>query len=174
MKYLLLIVVYVLSSLTVNAQFTRAELQASGLTCSMCSFATQRQLSKLDFIDSIGADLEHTTFLLYFKKDKKVDIDLIRKKVEDAGFSVSMLKMYYRFEHFDTSKNHHLVFENNMYHIHNTNKVIINGETAFAIMDKGFISEKEYSAFQTQSHEDHSLETDNLSEVNRVYHILIK
>src|SRR5581483_6940249 len=85
-----------LSGIT-SAQVIKAELQAAGLTCSMCSRATDKQLRTLDFIDSVGIDLSHTTFILYFKKDKTVDLNLIRKRVEDAGFSVAMLKVTYHF-----------------------------------------------------------------------------
>lgn len=174
MKRIILTFAIVMASFAANAQFIRAELLASGLTCSMCSFATQKQLAKLDFIDSIGTDLEHTTFLLYFKKDKKVDVDLIRKKVEDAGFSVAKLTMYYQFQNFDADENQHFVFENNMYHIHSSNKTILTGEIALIIMDKGFLSDKEYAAFQTQNHEDHNMRMENVGEINRVYHIVIK
>ncbi|HTA28199.1 MAG TPA: heavy-metal-associated domain-containing protein, partial [Bacteroidia bacterium] len=71
-----------------SAQFTKAELRADGLTCSLCSNATYKQLKTLDFIDSVGVDLDHATFLLYFNKDKTVDFEKIRNKVEFAGYTV--------------------------------------------------------------------------------------
>lgn len=77
--------------LCANAQIIKAELVASGLTCSMCSFATQKQLKTLAFVDSIGTDLNRTTFLLYFKKNQPVDISQLKNKVEAAGFSVATL-----------------------------------------------------------------------------------
>ena len=63
----------------IQAQFIKAELQASGLTCSMCSFATQKSLQTLDFIDSIGTDLDHTIFMIYFKPNSIVNLDKINQ-----------------------------------------------------------------------------------------------
>src|SRR6202008_1559227 len=96
-KYLVLVLLIALV-VPAKAQFVKAELQASGLTCSMCSFATQKKFKTLDFLDSIGTDLNNTTFLLYFKPGKQVDLDMIKKKVEDAGFSVASLKVTFHFE----------------------------------------------------------------------------
>ena len=63
-KYLLLFALSI-SNLTVQAQFIKAELVASGLTCSMCSFATQKQLQTVPYIDSIGTDAGCHRCLLY-------------------------------------------------------------------------------------------------------------
>jgi hypothetical protein len=38
-------------------QFDSARLQVNGLTCSMCSKATQEQLETMKFIESIETDL---------------------------------------------------------------------------------------------------------------------
>lgn len=78
------------------AQFTKAELKASGLTCSMCNLATQKQLQSISFIDSIVPDLESNTFHIYFKHQQEIDFGLIKKKVEDAGFFVAELKVFYK------------------------------------------------------------------------------
>ncbi|HJP63989.1 MAG TPA: hypothetical protein VJ844_11120, partial [Mucilaginibacter sp.] len=58
MKTLKIFLVLILFSATAaKAQFTKAELQVSGLTCSMCSKATEKSLRTLGFIDDIKADL---------------------------------------------------------------------------------------------------------------------
>ena len=71
-----------------------SNLKATGLTCSMCSYSTQKSLEKLDFIKSITPDLEATSFKLEFKDDAFVDFDLIQEKVEDAGFLLAQLKLF--------------------------------------------------------------------------------
>ena len=43
-----------------------SNLKATGLTCAMCSYSTQKSLEKLDFIESITPDLEATSFKLEF------------------------------------------------------------------------------------------------------------
>ena len=64
------------------------EFKVIGLTCSMCSFSTQKSLSKLEFIKKITPDLEETSYILEIKDDMFVDFNLIQEKVEDAGFFV--------------------------------------------------------------------------------------
>jgi cation transport ATPase len=78
------------------AQFIKADLMASGLTCSMCNLATQKQLQSLHFIDTIIPDLELNAFHIYFNKTQKIDFSQIRKKVEDAGFFIAELKVTYK------------------------------------------------------------------------------
>src|SRR5690606_27389858 len=72
-------------------QISKAELKVTGLTCSMCSQATEKSLKTLDFIGSVTPDLNKNIFLIDFKSDKNVNLDLLKKKVEDAGFSVGSL-----------------------------------------------------------------------------------
>ena len=174
MKTIFLTFAIALATFTANAQFTKAELQASGLTCSMCSFATQKQLSKLAFIDSIGTDLEHTTFLLYFKKGEMVDIDQIKKKVEDAGFSVAMLNLFYQFNNQILQGNHHVQIENTLFHVVNAQKNVLDGEVGFRIVDKNFLSEKEFKTYQKQLKDNPCYDSGKMPDADRVFHALLK
>jgi copper chaperone CopZ len=61
----------------VQAQFNKAELQASGLTCSLCSNAINKSLKTLPFVESVQTYLNKNIFNKSFKKDKKHDIDTI-------------------------------------------------------------------------------------------------
>src|SRR3954452_18880745 len=88
MKTIFLFVALALS-LATRAQVTKVSLQASGLTCSMCSNSINKALKKLDFVDKIYADIKTYTFEITFKPNSNVDFDMIKKKVEGAGFSVS-------------------------------------------------------------------------------------
>ena len=62
MKKSMLIILTLITGMYAKAQFIKAELQASGLTCSMCSFATQKQLKTLSYVDSIGVNLVRKRF----------------------------------------------------------------------------------------------------------------
>jgi len=146
-----------------SGQVVKAELQAAGLTCSMCSRATDKQLRTLDFIDSIGIDLSNTTFLLYFKKDKAVDFDQIRKKVEDADFSVAMLKVTYKFDSLKVDNGTHFSYNNSQFQFMSITPRTLNGEVVFKIMDKGFLSAKEYKKYASQVG----------SGASHVYHIIL-
>ena len=66
-------------------------LVASGLTCSMCSKAIFKSLSKLEFVNQVKVDIEKSKYILSFKPTSKVDLALIKKAVTDAGFGVQSL-----------------------------------------------------------------------------------
>lgn len=164
---------FLLSGLNSFAQFPKAELVASGLTCSMCSFSTQKQLMKLPFIDSIGTDLEHTTFLLYFKKDAAIDVDQIKKKVEDAGFSVASLKLTYDFKNHSFQANHHLQFNDFAFHVLQFPSELISGQYQIRVIDKGFVTDKEFKHFQKllkQKETDSKIEDRSSS---RIFHAIV-
>lgn len=76
-----------------NAQIKSAELLASGLTCSMCSKAIFKALSKLDFVDTVKVNIESSVYQLNFKKEVPVKIEGIRDAVYDAGFAIAKLSI---------------------------------------------------------------------------------
>src|SRR5688572_15889992 len=76
-------------SVATNAQVTKVSLKASGLTCSMCSNSINKALKTLDFVLKVEADIKTYTFEILFKPNSTVDFDMIKKKVENAGFTVS-------------------------------------------------------------------------------------
>ena len=118
-------------------------LKATGLTCAMCSYSTQKSLEKLDFIKSITPDLEATSFKLEFKDDAFVDFDLIQEKVEDAGFFVGNIKINFD-EKLNTSNNDHAVYNNNLFHfIMADNK----NTSTYNLIDKNFISKNDFESF---------------------------
>src|SRR5882757_1067087 len=90
-------ILLVLTTGIAKAQFTKAELQVSGLTCALCAKATEKALKTLPFIGEIKTDLIRNTYLLTFKSGEQVNFDLISKKVQDAGFFVNSLKATFDF-----------------------------------------------------------------------------
>src|SRR4249919_2924987 len=87
MRQILLFIAITFSAIA-NAQVSTVSLQASGLTCSMCSNAINKSLKTLDFVLKVDADIKTYTFEISFKPGSVVDFDLLRKKVESAGFTV--------------------------------------------------------------------------------------
>ncbi len=172
MKKILLYCLF-LASFTAKAQFIKAELQAAGLTCSMCSYATEKQLKTVDFLDSIQVDLEHTTYILYFKQNAVVNPDVLKKKVEDAGFSIASLKLTYHFNNVPIPKDNHISDQGNLYHIINSNNQTLQGDVHFKVIDKGFVTEKEHKKYRKQLKSTPCYETGKMPDVNRVYHLIL-
>src|SRR5436190_18793044 len=85
----ILMVAALLASILTEAQVKSVSLQASGLTCSMCSNSINKALRSLPFVKEVEADIKTYTFEISFNQNSSIDFDMIRKKVENAGFFVS-------------------------------------------------------------------------------------
>jgi copper chaperone CopZ len=145
MKVILNIVLFLMVSSTAFAQkITSADLQVTGLTCSMCSKATETSLRTLDFIESIRPDLNKNLFVLTFKKDKAVNMDLLRKKVQDAGFSVGVLKMNINFKQVEVDNEGLAVAGVHAYRFLDAKNKVLNGDVKVTVLDKNFLSTAEY------------------------------
>ena len=131
----LFIAILALSVGVANAQFTKAELQVSGLTCSMCSKATEKSLRTLDFISDIKVDLNKNIFVLTFKKDVPVNIDMISKKVQNSGFFVNNLKLTFNFNGVKLADNY-FNYAGDTYKVLNATHPLT-GDVAVTVVEKG-------------------------------------
>ena len=163
MKTLKIFLVLILFSATAaKAQFTKAELQVSGLTCSMCSKATEKSLRTLNFIGDIKADLNRNVFVITFKKDAPVNLGQISKKVENAGFFVNNLKATFNFDNVKVS-NSAFNFGGDTYRLVSGADKPLAGPVMVTVVDKGFAPAAVYKKYSTTEK----------AETGRVYHIAI-
>ena len=153
-----------------------SNLKATGLTCSMCSYSTQKSLEKLDFIKSITPDLEATSFKLEFKDDAFVDFDLIQEKVDDAGFFVGSIEIVFNYNLKSENDEHNLINEN-LFHIFSDQNVETN---VFTLVDKNFIRKKDYeiisgktshSCYETGVHTASCCSKHDNLKSNKVFHL---
>jgi copper chaperone CopZ len=134
-----------------NAQFSKASLQASGLTCSMCSKAVKNALEKVTFIDKVQVDIKNQQYNLTFKEAGKVDIDALSKAVEDAGFSVASLKVTAAVNNLQVQKDDHVEIGGHNFHFLNSNGKQLNGDVTFSVVDKSFVSAKEFKKYSSMT-----------------------
>lgn len=127
-----------------EAQVTGATLQASGLTCALCAKSIYTNLSALPFVDNVDTDLNASSFLLKFKTGTAVDPDLVRKKVEDAGFFVSGLQL-------DLMLSKENIENNNLIKVNGRNYEVVGGKLASTeglvkvqVVEKSYLSAKDY------------------------------
>ncbi len=139
-------VIAILITIATRAQVTKVYLQASGLTCSMCSNAINKALRTLDFIDEIDADIKTYTFKLSFKAGSNVDFDKIKKKVEDAGFSVAGFIAAIYFNNVRLKANLPVTIGSSTLYFVNPEDRALDGEIKVRLLDKGFVSPKEYKS----------------------------
>ena len=150
MKKLLFILLVSLITVSVGfAQISKASLQASGLTCAMCSRSILENLESLPFVKSVDTDLNASIFLISFKKDAEVDVDLLNKKVEDAGFSVAALRVTANFSNAPVQDDSHVMIGSKIFHFVNVGSRILNKNVELTIIDQKFIANKEFKRFTT-------------------------
>lgn len=162
-----------------QAQVTKASLQASGLTCAMCARSVYKNLEALPFMDSIHTDLETSTFQLTFKEGAEMDADQIRKKVEDAGFSVASLRITVSFSGQQVKNDQHLTVNGKVYHFLNVKDQVLSGEKSLLLIDKAFLSAKDYKKYASATKMEcfktgvagNCCTKDGVSDNTRIYHV---
>jgi copper chaperone CopZ len=147
MKKLITITLLLFITTFANSQIIRAELTATGLTCSMCSKATYNQLISIAEVEKVEPDLNNTTFIIHFKSNTPVTISNLKKKVEDAGFAVGELVVLFKLDKQVAENNTSFLLDNNTYTFMDTKTSTLSGEVKLKILDKGFVVEKEYKKF---------------------------
>ncbi|MFY7963830.1 MAG: heavy-metal-associated domain-containing protein, partial [Chitinophagaceae bacterium] len=81
--------IFIAFALNATAQkITKAEIIATGLTCSMCSNAIYKQLKTTDGVDSVKTDLNKNMFIVFLSETKNVSPVVLKEKIEKAGFFV--------------------------------------------------------------------------------------
>ncbi|MGY4383326.1 copper chaperone CopZ [Pedobacter sp. UYP24] len=149
-KYLLLFLLAAPFNHLFAQQISTADLQVNGLTCSMCSQATEKSLKTLSFVESIKPDLNTNVFTIKFKKDLAVNIDLIKKKVQDAGFSVGNLTATFNLNDVKADESGQLQIGQDTYKFLNGKNKMLTGEVKVTIVDKNFVPSATFKQKATQ------------------------
>ncbi|MEO6638576.1 MAG: heavy-metal-associated domain-containing protein [Ginsengibacter sp.] len=143
MKNILFILLAFLT-LNATAQVKTVSLQASGLTCSMCSNAIFKALKSVDFVENVDANIKNSTFEITFKPNSKVDFDLLKDKVEKAGFFVASFWATVHFDDVNVKSDAPVVAAGNTMMFLKVKDQKLNGDKKIKIVDKGFVSSKEF------------------------------
>jgi copper chaperone CopZ len=131
--YIVLVSIVLIASTKATAQISKAEIRATGLTCSMCSNAINKQLKSLPEVVDVETDLNTNTFTVKLKEDNTLSPKVFKDRVEKAGFFIGTLILTTKLE---TIKQSTYVLINN---VSNSNK-----EVKFQVMDKGYVTEREF------------------------------
>ena len=181
MKKGISLIIISLLALQMQAQFSKADLQATGLTCALCSNAINRALQKISFVESVKPDIKNSSFGIVFKKDAAVNIDALKNAVEDAGFSVGSLKLTGNFNEVKIASDQHVKIGNDQFHFLNVKSQVLNGEQTIAVVDKDFVTEKQFKKYSSATKMS-CLQTgkaasccvkDGMAPGTRIYHVTI-
>jgi copper chaperone CopZ len=132
-KYFKILALALFSLSNANAQISKAEIRATGLTCSMCSNAINKQLKALPEVSNVVTDLNTNTFTVTLNENTSISPSTFKQSVEKAGFFIGSLVI--------TSKTS--LVKNEKYIVVDA-KTIDSEEVTFQVLDKGYVTEKEY------------------------------
>lgn len=141
-----------LLSLNGKAQFKSAVIGVDGLTCSACSFATEKSLKKLESVDSVYMQLEENTATVFFKPAVKVNMDDVAKKVVDAGFSVRSFTALVDVGKLNITPDYCWSYENDIYHFVKVDAASdVNGQINLRFIGDKFMAPKQYKKWKMYS-----------------------
>ncbi|MGZ5222260.1 MAG: heavy-metal-associated domain-containing protein [Chitinophagaceae bacterium] len=141
------VILLAIFAMNAQAQISKVSLQASGLTCSMCSKAVKTALEQVSFVEKVQVDIKNQQYNLSFKKDETIDFDALNKAVQDAGFSVAALQVTASAQQVKLEKDEHLKIGNQYFHFLNAANQTVEGSITFSIVDKGFVTSKQFKKF---------------------------
>ena len=116
-----------------NSQIVKAEIRATGLTCSMCSNAIKKQLKSMPEVADVATDLNTNTFTVSLKEGNDLNPKVFKEKVEKAGFFIGSLVVTAKSE--TITKNSYILVNDKKNNA---------SEVQFQVVDKGYVTEKEF------------------------------
>ena len=140
MKKLMLIIGCVLLITNTHAQLKKIDIIATGLTCSMCSNSIYKQLQSINGVEKVEIDLNKNLFTVILKNENTLTPKDFKDKVEEAGFFVGSMVLYIEYSNLliDEGK------QNGIYYFVDTKSQTLNGEKQVKVLDKGYVTGKEY------------------------------
>jgi copper chaperone CopZ len=137
-----------LFSLTeVHAQIVSVRMKIIGLTCSACSFGTERSIRQLKFVDSVKMDLNTHASEITFKKGEPVSIDKLVQKVYDAGFSVGEVHATWHFTN-EYVSDKSWTSDGSTYCVLNETVPELKGDKEMTFVAEKYMSKKNYSPYK--------------------------
>jgi copper chaperone CopZ len=126
-----------------TSQIKSVTLQASGLTCSMCSRAIYKSLQKVSDVSKVEEDIEHTSYHIWFSDPSGVSLDNLKKAVVDAGFSVASMKVNADFKNVPIASDSSLQINDLIFRFVDIRTQHLNGEKTLLILDKDYLQDKD-------------------------------
>ncbi len=148
MKRLLFLLLFMaLLNSYARAQIKYALVGINGLTCSACSYATQRSLQTLPFVKSVEIGLNTTIARITFVPGKEIDLDAIARKVDDAAFSVRSFNIISAMPELAVENGFCYVSGNKVFTFAGISARQISGEQNLKLVGKNFMSKAEYKSW---------------------------
>lgn len=136
-----------LMSIAGYSQIQSASLTASGLTCSMCSKAIYKALSKLSSVQNVDVNIEQSSYTIVFNKDASISPETLKKAVEDAGFAIAKLDLNILMSKTTINNDAKLVLQGVTYRFIRGKGQTVQGAQTITVIDKSYLSAKEWKRY---------------------------
>ena len=144
MKKAILFLQFIVLTIIANAQITKVEIMATGLTCSMCSNAINKQLKTLTEVENVVIDLNKNLFTITLKAANTLTPKTFKDKVEKAGFFVGEMVLTINYNNEAITDNKKI----DNYIFIDTKPKTINGLVKLKVLDKGYVTAKEFKKLE--------------------------
>lgn len=141
-KFILLLILFgVMNS---YSQISKVEIIATGLTCSMCSNAINKQLKAMPEVEKVMIDLNTNTFVVNLKKNSPITPETLRMSIEKTGFFVG--SMILNMDVDDAQAKNNTSFKNaaGTYVLVDSKEKAAAGTLRLKVLNSGFVTKKEY------------------------------
>jgi copper chaperone CopZ len=144
LKKIVITLILLLSISNVFAQISKVEIVATGLTCSMCSNAINKQLKTLSDVEKVDIDLNSNTFVVFLKKDNQTTPKILKDKVENAGFFVGEMTLFLSFDKQILTENATFKKDGLSFILLDAKTKTLNGEVKLKVFEKGYLTTKAF------------------------------
>ncbi len=143
-KIILAILLVFTTGIASYSQISKAEIVATGLTCSMCSNAINKQLKAIPEVENVATDLNTNTFTVTLQKDSKITPFILKQSVEKAGFFVGSMIITLQIDLLKTNDNGTINQQDSTYVLIDQESRHVPKQITAKIVNKGFVTQKEF------------------------------
>jgi hypothetical protein len=139
-------------------------------------------LQGVSFVEKVQVDIKNQQYNISFKEGSAIDFDGLANAVQEAGFSVASLLVTTTVNNLKIEKDKHFSIGDKSVHFLTGNGKVLNGETTFRLVDKGFLSAKDFKKYsaaskmkcvQTGKAESCCTKEGSVASGSRMYHAII-
>ncbi len=134
---------FVLAVVQGNAQISKAEIVATGLTCSMCSNAINKQLKSMPEVESVSTDLNTNTFTVQLKTNNTLTPKALKNSIEKTGFFIGSLVLTVDLGAVNGQENEKVQNQSGTYVFVEKAKKS-SGPMQVQLLNEGFVTKKEF------------------------------
>lgn len=143
LKSILLTAFVLLVSLSSQAQISKAEIIATGLTCSMCSNAINKQLKSMAEVENVSTDLNTNTFTVTLKENSKLTANTLKESVEKTGFFIGSMVLTIDLGSVKMAESQKITKQSGNYVFVNGGEKAVSGPIRVQVLNEGFVTKKE-------------------------------